>query len=116
MFPYDNENHRHIVSANGKYIFRFYFNGCWRRVEIDDRLPTSKSKRTLHVVDRAHPDLLWPALLEKAYLKIRGGYDFPGSNSATDVAVEELRDTDRVGVSYDNDKHGVRPGENRNVP
>lgn len=87
MYPYDNENERPTVSANGKYIFRFYFNGCWRRVEIDDRLPTSKSKRTLHVVDRSHPDLLWPALLEKAYLKIRGGYDFPGSNSATDVAV-----------------------------
>lgn len=66
---------------------RLYFNGCWRRVDIDDRLPTSKSSRVLHVIDRSHPGLIWPALVEKAYLKVRGGYDFPGSNSGTDLAV-----------------------------
>lgn len=75
------------MSPNGKYVMRLYFNGCWRRVEIDDRLPTSKTSRVLHVIDRSHPGLLWPALAEKAYLKVRGGYDFPGSNSGTDLAV-----------------------------
>ena len=56
-------------------------------MEIDDNLPASKTARVLHVVDRRHPGLLWPALIEKAYLKVRGGYDFPGSNSGTDLAV-----------------------------
>ncbi|KAF2666989.1 cysteine proteinase [Microthyrium microscopicum] len=73
------------MSPNGRYLFRFNFNGCRRAVEIDDSLPVSKTKRMLHIIDRNNPTLLWPALIEKAYLKVRGGYDFPGSNSNTDL-------------------------------
>ena len=87
VFPYDDKKDIPLISARGKYVLRMYFNGCWRRVQIDDRLPTSYNSRVLHVIDRSNPGLLWPALLEKAYLKVRGGYDFPGSNSGTDLAV-----------------------------
>ena len=66
---------------------RLNFNGCSRRVIVDDTLPASSTERTLFVVDRMNERLLWPALLEKAYLKVRGGYDFPGSNSGTDLWV-----------------------------
>ena len=75
------------MSPSGRYVLRLYFNGCYRKVEIDDLLPVSKTSRVLHVLDRSNPGCLWPALLEKAYLKVRGGYDFPGSNSGTDIAV-----------------------------
>ncbi|KAL5335132.1 hypothetical protein BJX70DRAFT_333478 [Aspergillus crustosus] len=75
------------LSPSGKYIFRFYFNGCFRKVIIDDRLPSSKTSRSLYMIDRNHGNFLWPALVEKAYLKLRGGYDFPGSNSGTDLWV-----------------------------
>ncbi|KAK3357323.1 hypothetical protein B0T25DRAFT_566622 [Lasiosphaeria hispida] len=85
MYPFNYEAMRPEVSQNGKYVFRMYFNGCWRQVIIDDRLPASSTDRTLYVVDRRNPRLIWPALVEKAYLKIRGGYDFPGSNSGTDL-------------------------------
>ena len=81
--PWDPATEGPGTSPNGKYIFRLYFNGCYRRVVVDDRLPVSKSERRLFVVDRSDYTLLWPALIEKAYLKIRGGYDFPGSNSGT---------------------------------
>ncbi|PSN62418.1 cysteine proteinase [Corynespora cassiicola Philippines] len=76
---------RPVLSTSGKYVVRLNFNGCWRKVVIDDKLPVSNSHRLLHVVDRHNPALLWPALLEKAYLKVRGGYDFPGSNSCGDI-------------------------------
>ena len=87
FYPYDRVKNRPMISENGRYIFRLHFNGCYRKVVIDDRLPYSNSTRTLHVVDRQNPGLLWPALLEKAYLKVQGGYDFPGSNSGTDLWV-----------------------------
>lgn len=85
--PYDHDLNRPMISPNGKYILRLHFNGCPRKVVIDDTLPASKSDRALFVMDRLRPCLLWPALLEKAYLKVRGGYDFPGSNSGTDLWV-----------------------------
>ncbi|KAJ5143598.1 uncharacterized protein N7515_002385 [Penicillium bovifimosum] len=86
LYPCNEEN-APIISQSGKYIFRFYFNGSFRKVVIDDRLPSSKTTRSLHVIDRNNPNFLWPALVEKAYLKVRGGYDFPGSNSGTDLWV-----------------------------
>ncbi|KAI8958988.1 cysteine proteinase [Daldinia sp. FL1419] len=85
MFPIDSESGQPKLSASGKYVFRMFFNGCFRKVVIDDRLPSSSTDRTLYVVDRQNPELIWPALMEKAYLKVRGGYDFPGSNSGTDL-------------------------------
>lgn len=87
IYPYDKSQIRPRVSKNGKYIFRLHFNGCFRKVVVDDRLPSSNTTRSLHVIDRNNPQLLWPALIEKAYLKVRGGYDFPGSNSGTDLWV-----------------------------
>ena len=85
--PWDQARQASARSANGKYVFRFYFNGSYRKVVVDDRLPTSEKERKLYVVDRNNTAVLWPALVEKAYLKVRGGYDFPGSNSGTDLWV-----------------------------
>ncbi|CAD6590588.1 MAG: Calpain-like cysteine peptidase [Alectoria sarmentosa] len=87
IYPYDRSLKQLTISTNGKYILRLHFNGCPRSVIIDDRLPVSRTSRVLHVTDRNNPGLLWPALVEKAYLKVRGGYDFPGSNSGTDLWV-----------------------------
>ncbi|KAF4457261.1 calpain-like protease palBory [Fusarium albosuccineum] len=87
LHPFDKAKGIPRFSASGKYVLRLHFNGCFRRVIIDERLPASTTDRTLYVVDRHNPRLIWPALLEKAYLKVRGGYDFPGSNSGTDLWV-----------------------------
>ena len=85
--PYDEEHDIPLMSPNGKYLLRLNFNGCFRKVWIDDLLPVSNNSRLLHILDLNNPCLLWPALLEKAYLQVRGGYNFPGSNSGTDLWV-----------------------------
>lgn len=87
IYPCDGEEINPTISPSGKYIFCFYFNGSFRKVVVDDRLPSSKTSRSLYMTDRNNPNFLWPALVEKAYLKVRGGYDFPGSNSGTDLWV-----------------------------
>ncbi|KAK7207211.1 hypothetical protein BZA70DRAFT_286577 [Myxozyma melibiosi] len=69
----------------GKYAVKLFINGAYRKVIIDDFLPTSHSSRYIHVTSRAYPSLYSPALIEKAYLKAMGGYDFPGSNAASDI-------------------------------
>lgn len=85
FFPYDDKLERPAISQNSRYAFRFYINGAYRRVCIDGRLPKSTVGQPLHTVLRQMPTLSWPGLLEKAVLKVSGGYDFSGSDSATDL-------------------------------
>ncbi|KAK9247509.1 hypothetical protein V1506DRAFT_532121 [Lipomyces tetrasporus] len=73
------------VSTSGRYVVKLFFNGLFRKVVIDDYLPVSSSARHIHVISRSNDGLLWPALVEKAYLKVMGGYDFPGSNAGSDL-------------------------------
>lgn len=64
-------------------------NGRWREISISTDLPfpTSPHKaRSLFVRSASKPDLIWPALLEKAYLRSLGSdYKFCGSNMARDT-------------------------------
>ncbi|KYK54547.1 PALB protein [Drechmeria coniospora] len=66
LYPFNHVKGRPALSASGKYVLRMNFNGCFRRVVVDDRLPASRTDRALFVIDRQNPRLLWPALLEKA--------------------------------------------------
>lgn len=84
IYP-QNEKGEPTISPSGKYIIKLFFNGCYRKVVIDDFLPVSTSGRKLCVTCRENPTVFGPALIEKAYLKIMGGYEFPGSNSGSDL-------------------------------
>lgn len=75
------------VAQDGKYWVRLNVNGAIRKVVVDDFLPVTKdqSVHSLFVRSTGNTALLWPAILEKAYLKLMGGYNFLGSYSASDT-------------------------------
>ncbi|KAI6115989.1 hypothetical protein F5141DRAFT_1201863 [Pisolithus sp. B1] len=68
----------------GRYDIKVLINGTHRRISIDDALPFDSNGNPIGITTGVK-DVLWPALLEKAYMKLMGGYDFPGSNSAIDL-------------------------------
>ncbi|KAF9354122.1 calpain 7 [Mortierella sp. AD094] len=71
-------------NPHGKYLVKLTFNGIARRVVVDDYLPVSKTG-TLMCTFSTNKNELWPSIIEKAYMKLMGGYDFPGSNSGIDL-------------------------------
>ncbi|KAJ1779143.1 cysteine protease [Coemansia sp. RSA 2523] len=69
----------------GKYMVKLFVNGLWRRVVIDDLLPVGETGKLLCTYSVTGD--IGQSLMEKAFLKVMGGYDFPGSNASTDLHV-----------------------------
>lgn len=110
LYPQDSSG-RIRPSANGQYHVKLHINGTPRVVLIDDHLPyypaacpisqptttatatataatSSKSnahKQRLICASSRDGHAVWPALLEKAYLQVMGGYEFAGSNGSIDL-------------------------------
>ncbi|KZP13760.1 cysteine proteinase [Athelia psychrophila] len=79
--------HFRTSGLSQQHDLRVLLNGAWRRVTIDSALPIDPNGTILglsaHCATTNTP-ILWPSLVEKAYMKLMGGYDFPGSNSSID--------------------------------
>lgn len=86
VFPQDS-NGIPVYNPEGKYIVKLWLNGVARQVVVDDRLPIDRHSNLLcsHTTGDRNQLELWVSIIEKAYMKLCGGYDFPGSNSGVDL-------------------------------
>jgi calpain-7 len=76
-----------IINPNGKYMVKLWLNGVARQVVVDDHLPVDRFGNLLcsHTDTSGNALEMWVPIIEKAYMKLSGGYDFPGSNSGVDL-------------------------------
>lgn len=77
-------NGRPLFNPAGKYIVKLVFNGIPRKVVIDHRVLVTASMQPLCTFSRNEGEL-WPILLEKAFLKVHGGYSYDGGNGGQDT-------------------------------
>jgi len=57
----------------------------WRGIQVDDYLPVNDWGQ--FICAYSSRGKLWVSLIEKAYLKLHGGYEFLGSNSSRDLYI-----------------------------
>ncbi len=78
-----------VLLLQGVFTLQLYKHGSWHAVVVDSLLPLRPGPdRRLLLASSAVRGELWPALLEKAYAKLHGGYAALGAGSLVDALVD----------------------------
>lgn len=73
----------------GIFRFRFWHNGEWLEVVIDDRLPVdAQTNELVFCHNRVHKNELVGALVEKAYAKLNTCYELLSGGSLVDALID----------------------------
>jgi hypothetical protein len=119
LYPH-NKKGQWVVHPQGKYLVKLWLNGVARSVFIDDYLPIDNQgnllcshSASISRAGRGGTSILelWVPLLEKAYMKLCGGYDFPGSNSGVDLFSLTGWIPERILFAQDPTAHGMKDHE-----
>ena len=86
VYPQSSDG-KMIYNPEGQYMVKLWLNGVARQVVVDDRLPIDRHGNLLCAQTQSPPGQLeiYVPIIEKAFLKMAGGYNFPGSNSGVDL-------------------------------
>jgi len=102
-----------LINENycGIFHFRFWRNGTWYDVVVDDKLPINKQTNELLFCKNAkYPDEMIFPLIEKAYAKLFLCYEFLIAGDAVDAIIDMT-----AGIHQSFDTKQIRNTFNRQV-
>ena len=77
-----------LLMQAGLFTFRFYKNGQWHDIVVDDMLPCHPGTIVPLFARSAQAGELWPSLIEKAYSKLHGSYFALNGGNCTEAMVD----------------------------
>ncbi|OAF68042.1 hypothetical protein A3Q56_04216 [Intoshia linei] len=86
IYPQNLKNEP-IYNPCGKYMVLLKFNGVYRKIVIDDLFPVIETDEgdTILASFSVIPNELWVSIVEKAFLKVMGGYALESSMAMKDM-------------------------------
>ncbi|KNC54730.1 calpain B [Thecamonas trahens ATCC 50062] len=75
-------------TETGRYTVRFYKNGDWLQVVVDDHVPLRHGSETPLFARCLDEDEVWVQILEKAYAKLHGSFEAIEGGSTVDALVD----------------------------